>query len=178
MCRTCPSGCNKCTDSSTCTECRPGTLENSGLCYACGESCLECTDASTCTKCLRGYVNNGGSCQKSCADGCANCDESDPLVCLDCKPGYSLTSTNTCNKCSRKCSGSCDPENITACTSCSVGYQLIQDDCVKCADYCTSCLGDNCLSCLPGYTLSTITASKTEKDICVIKCSLPCANCT
>ncbi len=85
----------------------------------CNSTCSSCSGSNlTCTECQPGLSFFDGSC-KNCTKNCIKCNS---LVCIVCRPGFSINVTNgKCTQCLAKCS-LCDANDITICISCSNGF--------------------------------------------------------
>ena len=55
LCTSCPTGCDECSDASTCTTCSKGYYLVTTTCTACPNNCLECETPTVCINCIPGY---------------------------------------------------------------------------------------------------------------------------
>ena len=129
----------------------------SNSCKSCSSGCAKCSTSNICAKCELGYkVATNGSCIviscpigtfldsgtykcKNCHSSCETCS-SDGTKCLTCQAGYSLGDT-ICLKCGDRqvksgdtcvdCSDACmECTSSATCTRCSVGADLLNGKCV------------------------------------------------
>eukprot|EP00828_Plagiopyla_frontata_P040220 TRINITY_DN538_c0_g1_i2.p1 TRINITY_DN538_c0_g1~~TRINITY_DN538_c0_g1_i2.p1 ORF type:complete len:1831 (+),score=273.59 TRINITY_DN538_c0_g1_i2:3-5495(+) len=122
-------------------QCKDGFFEANNACRQCHYSCLTCSgpllsECLTCAstqyrqlnanncKCEQGYYDNGTALCLTCPD--TNCLECSTANCTVCKPGYQLTSNNTCLGCHYSCK-TCSGPNENQCTSCDLNNYQIPD---------------------------------------------------
>lgn len=158
FCRSCPSGCNQCSDENTCTvcdpgwyldtffagtkklcvsKCQPGYYPNNATmsCQQCLTGCSNCDNSTHCAKCTKGMVLNVGAVTTTCLDTCPD--------------GYYSDAQNTCKACISGCKRC---HNNYTCDECNVGNFLLEDvkSCV--ASVCPQgyfVSSSNCLMCRP-----------------------------
>ncbi|XP_011405480.2 PREDICTED: furin-1-like [Amphimedon queenslandica] len=170
-CIDCPKYCTKCTDDSTCQECKLGAYKlPSGLCNS------TCTDSTI-------FVNN--SCQ-ACHVSCMTCDGLGDDDCTSChQPQYRLVNGQCvfhpncssgqyfehrvlgCKSCHGSCL-ECSGRKESDCTSCSPSKVFREGSCIDKADFCST--GEyysestgSCAVCPPG-------CSSCINDLTCLKC--------
>lgn len=111
----CPDSCSSCTDTETCTGCRPGFFLSGTQCLPCDSNCLTCIDNAE--KCL--------SCQPdefleitTCVNQCSNKYYPDVDTCRDCH--------STC--------ATCTGPAKTECVDCINVHIYFEGICQNCAD--------------------------------------------
>uniref|UniRef100_A0A8B9LCK8 Proprotein convertase subtilisin/kexin type 5 n=1 Tax=Astyanax mexicanus TaxID=7994 RepID=A0A8B9LCK8_ASTMX len=118
---TCPAGFYGNSTSGHCEDCLPGCelCREAHLCLKCrtGKAQLFLQNGSCVTQCQRGYPD-GGEC-RSCAQGCASCEERSNN-CLTCEQPYLLFKHTCVEQC---------PEN----------YYVKDEECESCPHSCTHC---------------------------------------
>lgn len=132
ICRRCPENCKKCTSSSVCTECKPGTSLQVNKCQ------MTC-DAGT-------YYNGHRRTCEPCHRACATCAGTGIEACTKCADGYILEDWRCVSTCS---SGYYLSEQTS-------DSGQVQRSCKKCDHSCYECLGPgerNCSTCVSGYNL-------------------------
>ena len=166
-CATCPSTCDNCSNTLTCTSCPPGAsltrhgscvrscLPNTGkdhsVCYGdhCHQSCLTCfgPESINCNSCYEGLLLADNSCVQKC-------------------PTHSFRSDLTCRICHSNCE-SCHGPTENDCDTCPPNKQLSDHSCAtycpngtysqegmchRCMADCSSCLSqESCIICRSGY---------------------------
>ena len=160
-CLSCPEGCDKCSDSDTCTACSSGYYMNEGgNCVRCKvNGCAKCNSHYECETCMSGYFRvNSSSCQY-CGYLCDTC--ASPTTCATCRNDtyygtYFSTKDKTCQYCPDGCVA-CDSSGN--CKKCRDGYVLNgKKKCVTCSSIdsaCKSCdaTQTTCTECNSGYYL-------------------------
>ncbi len=132
QCLACISGCDTCSNSTTCQKCSSWAVLNStsNKCVSCWSTsvipnCQFCTSTTNCTKCMGGYYINSSKKCSPCTD-IANCTQcSNSSTCTLCASGYFLNSSNSCSPCSISNCSICN--NDGTCTICNQGYTLSED---------------------------------------------------
>ncbi|CAD5126277.1 DgyrCDS14434 [Dimorphilus gyrociliatus] len=150
LCSTAISGCKKCVDKDTCTECisKAYALSSSKKCEKCSSihsACVEC-DASNginkCKTCKSDYYLKDGSCS-ACPRNCDTCQETNNIVkCTKCKVDYSVVDPKRCDRCPENCLECQVSGSKLVCKSgrCASKYALNSDNlCSKCPDNCNAC---------------------------------------
>ncbi|CAD5111539.1 DgyrCDS842 [Dimorphilus gyrociliatus] len=150
LCSTAISGCNKCSDKDTCTECmsKAYALTTSNKCETCSSihsACTEC-DASSgtnkCKTCKSGYYLKDDSCSV-CPRNCDTCEETNSIVkCTKCKVDYTVVDLKSCDRCPDNCLECEVSGSKLVCKSgrCASKYALNSDNlCSKCPDNCKAC---------------------------------------
>lgn len=87
----------------------------------CLSNCRGCSSQANavCVSCGQGFFVNQNQVCQACTPFCLTCTS---LGCNTCNPGYTLTSTFTCQpNCKSPCA-TCSSSNIRSCTSCLAGY--------------------------------------------------------
>jgi hypothetical protein len=166
----CPSDCQACSDSLTCTTCNSGFTIAMGNCTKnnCTRAhCALCAADQTCAVCDAYSTLSNGSCVVSCsAAHCSLClqGSSECEVCAD---GYSLNAWN--NECIPSPISGCQKvvdfsQRSFFCAQCSSGLTPSADQltCVSnCSvSNCLTCSGATCSGCRPGYQIQGQTCSK------------------
>ncbi|CAL8278916.1 unnamed protein product [Merluccius merluccius] len=137
-CRKCSENCLKCTSSSICTECKPGTslqgnrcqtscglgfyLDNQdNTCRPCHEACATCAGggAEACDQCAQGFLMEEWRCVSSCTAGFYAVGGGGPEE----------TAKRTCRRCDASCV-TCAGPGGESCTSCSSGHSLREGACL------------------------------------------------
>lgn len=164
VCHPCNDKCKKCTDDTTCQECKvdfflsgsicqsicpTGTVEdrNTGRCEECGPNCSKCNESNhlSCTKCDNGFFLDDDKCVEVCRDGyyadkekgsCESCRSN----CLKCKDAV------ICDECKPNFSiikGKC-------CDLCPEFYTKFENKCLKCetATNCLKCCSKDVKKCI------------------------------
>ncbi|KAL6096710.1 pcsk5 [Pungitius sinensis] len=192
MCRRCNESCLRCTSSSICTECKPGTRlqgnrcqrsctpgfyhdEQDGTCQPCHKACATCAGAgvAACDGCAGGFLMEEWKCLSSCSAG-FYAEEPNPEM---------ADGRRTCRRCDASCLTCVGPSRGN-CSSCSSGHGLQEGACVVntvCADgeyqdaegkcracdaTCLKCTGprrEDCISCAPSRAL--------DAGLCVAECA-------
>ncbi|GAB1223499.1 hypothetical protein ENUP19_0149G0037 [Entamoeba nuttalli] len=156
-CSKCDDNCITCYGSSTyCMSCSSDTyLSSNRTCQSNKElngTCLQLlADGSGCGICNKGYYRNGKGCSK-CEDKCETCNQKDK--CTTCADGYFMNLIGECKSTTEVegCKGEIDKEY--GCRECSEGYYLINKECSKCKENCTTCSRKNeCNSCDDEFVL-------------------------
>ncbi|XP_030211551.1 proprotein convertase subtilisin/kexin type 5 [Gadus morhua] len=139
-CKKCSENCLKCTSSSICTECKPGTSLQGNRCQtSCGLGFYLDTEDNTCEPCDRACATCAGGGVEAC-DQCAAGYLMEEWRCVSsCSPGFYLvgaggpeetaSSQGTCRRCDPSC-GTCSGPVGDLCTSCSGGHSLHEGACV------------------------------------------------
>ncbi|GAB1226950.1 hypothetical protein ENUP19_0312G0002 [Entamoeba nuttalli] len=156
-CSGCDDNCKTCYGSSTyCMSCSSDKyLSSNRTCQSNEElngKCLQLlADGSGCGICNKGYYRNGKGCSK-CEDKCATCNQKDK--CTICADKYFMNLIGECKSIEdvEGCKGEIDKEY--GCRECSEGYYLINKECSKCKENCTTCSRKNeCNSCEDEFVL-------------------------
>ncbi|GAB1228111.1 hypothetical protein ENUP19_0374G0022 [Entamoeba nuttalli] len=156
-CLKCDYNCITCYGSSTyCMSCSNDTyLSSNRTCQSNKElngTCLQLlADGSGCGICNKGYYRNGKGCSK-CEEKCETCNQKDK--CTTCADGYFMNWIGECKSTTEVegCKGEIDKEY--GCRECSEGYYLINKECSKCKENCTTCSTKNeCNSCKDEFVL-------------------------
>lgn len=121
-------------------------------------SCLVCGNGPVCLSCMSGYYLLNGTCTP-CVLPCSSC--SSATKCLSCENNTSLyiysDTANTCLNCNDSNIGiswcaTCSQNNITlpiSCLTCLPGYYLSSPSCLSCIEPCLTCNSSlNCQSCV------------------------------
>uniref|UniRef100_A0A8C6U283 Proprotein convertase subtilisin/kexin type 5b n=1 Tax=Neogobius melanostomus TaxID=47308 RepID=A0A8C6U283_9GOBI len=162
ICRRCPENCKKCTSSSICTECKPGTSLQ-------GNKCQMTCDAGT-------YYNGHRRTCEPCHRACATCAGTGIEACTKCAEGYILEDWRCVSTCS---------------SGYFLSEQSLDNGAVQRCDHsCYECLGPgerNCSMCVTGYNLesgacvvSTICKDgeyTSDKGFCHL-CDATCLQCS
>ncbi|GAB1228268.1 hypothetical protein ENUP19_0389G0001 [Entamoeba nuttalli] len=182
-CSKCDDNCITCYGSSTyCMSCSNDKyLSSNRTCQSNEElngKCLQLlADGSGCGICNKGYYRNGKGCSK-CEDKCATCNQKDK--CTTCADKYFMNLIGECKSIEdvEGCKGEIDKEY--GCRECSEGYYLINKECSKCKENCTTCSTKNeCNKCEDEFVLknneciyySNINKCKEAKNNKCQKCS-------
>ncbi|XP_056146386.1 proprotein convertase subtilisin/kexin type 5-like [Lampris incognitus] len=176
MCRKCSENCLKCTSSSICTECKPGTsLQGNrcqrscgpgfyhniqgNTCQPCHQACATCAGAGVeaCNQCAEGYLMEGWRCVSSCNAGFYAVEPNPEIA----------DGQRICRRCDASCL-TCVGPSMENCGSCSSGHSLQEGVCVVsnlcgdgefpdsngkcrvCDAMCVKCTGphsEDCISC-------------------------------
>ena len=169
LCKSCFSGCEKCSDSNSCEKCEDGFYKinenNKEKCVKCINNCAKCSDSTTCDKCIDKYFlpeDKGKSecfkcnyeesvkkCQYTDNDNkkvtCTNFElviEGNEKLCKTCEEGY-FSDGFSCNKCPHNCK---ECTGTYQCTKCSVGFYMNNLVNGSPCNRCSSQL-DNCAEC-------------------------------
>ena len=118
-CVSCPEGCQKCTDSTSCITCEVGHW-GTNCSYRCNSNCRDrsCSKDGQCNRgCEKGYY--GSTCSERCPEGCDSCLTKN--TCIACITGrFGSMCDQSCNlNCFRD---ACDRDNGTCLYGCDVGY--------------------------------------------------------
>uniref|UniRef100_A0AAQ4RA98 Proprotein convertase subtilisin/kexin type 5a n=1 Tax=Gasterosteus aculeatus aculeatus TaxID=481459 RepID=A0AAQ4RA98_GASAC len=138
MCRRCNESCLRCTSSSICTQCKPGTSlqgnrcqrsctpgfyhdEQDGTCQPCHKACASCAGAgvAACDGCAGGFLMEEWKCLSSCSAG-FYAEEPNPEI---------ADGQRTCRRCDASCLTCVGPSRGN-CSSCSSGHGLQEGACV------------------------------------------------
>nr|XP_040052772.1 proprotein convertase subtilisin/kexin type 5 isoform X2 [Gasterosteus aculeatus aculeatus] len=192
MCRRCNESCLRCTSSSICTQCKPGTSlqgnrcqrsctpgfyhdEQDGTCQPCHKACASCAGAgvAACDGCAGGFLMEEWKCLSSCSAG-FYAEEPNPEI---------ADGQRTCRRCDASCLTCVGPSRGN-CSSCSSGHGLQEGACVvntvckdgeyqdadrkcrACDATCLKCTGprrEDCISCAPSRAL--------DVGLCVAECA-------
>ncbi|GAB1225967.1 hypothetical protein ENUP19_0270G0001 [Entamoeba nuttalli] len=156
-CSKCDDNCKTCYGSSTyCMSCSNDKyLSSNRTCQSNKElngTCLQLlADGSGCGICNKGYYRSGKGCSK-CEDKCETCNQKDK--CTICADEYFMNWIGECKSIDEVegCKGEIDKEY--GCRECSEGYYLINKECSKCKENCTTCSTENeCNSCDDEFVL-------------------------
>ena len=149
FCQPCPLNCQKCQNSTTCTQCNANLYLYNGLCQSSCDAPVLFTNESS--------ISGFGHCYScSSIDQCILCGTSGCIQCPSLRYFLNSSGSGMCIPCSIGCL-SCD--NQTHCTNCSASFTLMNGTCFSgciCSGECTTCEGSNCdqcLSCNAGYYL-------------------------
>ena len=121
ICDTCPSLCNTCSNSTTCTSCPNGFYLNTGVCISCQPQCTACVSSTNCSSCSAPYFfeSSSYSCV-TCSGWCSQCNSASS--CLKCSSDYFL-SNSICVICNTNCT--CDGMNQVCLSNSSVNINLL-----------------------------------------------------
>uniref|UniRef100_A0A8C6TYA3 Proprotein convertase subtilisin/kexin type 5b n=1 Tax=Neogobius melanostomus TaxID=47308 RepID=A0A8C6TYA3_9GOBI len=168
ICRRCPENCKKCTSSSICTECKPGTSLQ-------GNKCQMTCDAGT-------YYNGHRRTCEPCHRACATCAGTGIEACTKCAEGYILEDW--------RCVSTCSSGYFLSEQSLDNGAYILMSVSCRCDHSCYECLGPgerNCSMCVTGYNLesgacvvSTICKDgeyTSDKGFCHL-CDATCLQCS
>lgn len=166
-------------DAAVCTQCSDRFYSSGAECLPCADNCQTCTSATSCTTFKENSRQvaifiDGVAKSTVCDPGCIKCSPTNPLICISCDNGYSLSTSGVCVACASKCK-TCGT-SPTACTSCYANAFYLLGDCLLCDtnSNCQTCLSSNratCVTCPYKHTLSG--------GVCrPINCSLNCLACT
>ncbi|XP_005061308.2 PREDICTED: proprotein convertase subtilisin/kexin type 5 isoform X3 [Ficedula albicollis] len=144
--------------------CPPGHYHLEHTCVPCPGHCEVCLNSSHCKRCFRGYYLAQNVCQKHscregeveypdsedcvpCSDGCQNCKQDDPRICITCIQNYYMYKQHCYKQCPentyrdesswqcRDCPSNCDSCDKDGCHSCQEGFYLSGGSCVdECGD--------------------------------------------
>lgn len=165
--------CTACSSDNFCSTCESGfRLSSTGQCYVCPASCTTCSADNVCNTCGADYSLVGTTCVECKVTNCLQCNTAN--VCASCSAGRVPDSTGACVlevACQtgyyKDTDGTCKPNcNIASCTACSApnvcsaceGSLTLSSDrksCVCPTSQCATCSAVRCLSCLPGYKLTS-----------------------
>ena len=168
-CQACSQGCTACSSQaqSSCTSCITGFYLANSSCLRCPGYCANCQSPSLCLQLKDGdgqalQCTDSGECfLVDCDQGCKQCSENNPGMCLECELGFYLSS-GLCRQCtaSSNCM-SCNASEPAQCTSCFPNTFLTVNQgvniCASCQFPCLTCALTNltsCLSCPRGYLLT------------------------
>lgn len=163
----CPNNCLACSNSTVCTLCIEGYSPNTqGVCLPCLSNCRGCSSQANavCVSCGQGFFVNSNQVCQACSSFCLTCSN---LGCNQCMPGYTLTSTFTCQpNCKTPCA-TCSASNSRACTSCLAGYTY--NPSTSSCNPITTCSG-GCVVCPFNYVLSNQQCLQCGNTACA-RCS-------
>ncbi|NXB01917.1 PCSK5 convertase, partial [Cnemophilus loriae] len=144
--------------------CPPGHYHLDHTCVPCPGHCEVCLNSSHCQRCFRGYYLTQNVCQKHscregevqdpdsedcipCSDGCQNCKQDDPRICITCIQNYYMYKQHCYKYCPgntyrdesswqcRDCPNNCNSCDKGGCDSCKEGFYLSDGTCVReCGD--------------------------------------------
>ena len=152
-CGRCPTNCQSCSDSSTCSKCLDKFYVSSGACLDCPAQCGACSSSTECLSCSDGghflgtdkltcstdcnpneYKEvNEKKCKPCSTSNCAVCSQSD--VCTTCENGF-FDNSGACDACPTLC-GTC--KSPSECLTCKDSANFLGTDQVTCSE---NCLGD------------------------------------
>lgn len=197
VCKTCPSGCAKCSNATVCERCAVSATNNTNgtcscpqsyffaveplrFCKRCKPYCLKCSDDNSCDTCLPGFVaGSNGECV--------------------CTRGKYVNSNLQCVPCINNCTVCSSEVNCTLCNSgyflqdqkcvtrCNLGYYISGVVCEKCQEGCAHCdRAGSCLICEAGrYAFNGLcyvncpSGSIAEvTNMTCLGCNSPCGTCT
>ncbi|KAM6984828.1 proprotein convertase subtilisin/kexin type 5 [Aplochiton taeniatus] len=191
-CRRCSENCLKCTSSSVCTECQPGTSLQGNRCQrSCGPGFFRDGQESTCQPCHLACATCAGAGMGACSQ-CAVGYLMEEWRCVSsCSVGFYPLETNPENPDGQRMCRRCDASCLTCvggsranCSSCAGGHMLQDGVCVvsdvckdgeyqdshgkchACDTTCLKCTGpqsEACISCLSSRAL--------DEGRCVAECS-------
>lgn len=167
-CKTCVTGCETCSDGSTCSACAAGywpVATSTTTCASCGSNCVTCASATTCTKCKTGFYAKAGACT-ACTGNCNTCDGAGPKCDSGkCKLKYKRAADGNCVSCDQTKPGFWwDATTTGSCTSC-------QSNCLTCQDK------TKCQTCVSGSTIKKTQGYYVSAGACK-SCNTNCAACT
>ncbi|CAD5126312.1 DgyrCDS14465 [Dimorphilus gyrociliatus] len=149
-CSTSITGCSKCSNKDTCTECisKSYALTTSKQCEKCSSvhtACLECeahSNTNKCSKCSIGYYLKDDSCSP-CPRNCHSCIETNNVVkCSKCMAEYTVVAREVCDKCPDNCL-ECEVSSgnlICKADKCKAKYTRNSNNlCSKCPEKCNKC---------------------------------------
>lgn len=126
-----------CSDTKTCTACKPGYFLSSGACLTCPSlpNCDTCYqfDAAQCIACSDGYYTDAGNCVQCPQIGCRTCTSS--TTCTAPQNGYYLVTditgaeTGSTLKCDGLCA-TCEYSGLN-CLTCQSGAKLLGTNCIS-----------------------------------------------
>lgn len=166
-----------------CTQCNPGyQFSSNNVCTLCNiTGCAQCDSNNSCSKCSPNYTPLGtnGLCASCNVSNCMGCSSDN--FCSKCNTPYSPSSSGQCI-CQLSSLANCAVcSTNTSCASCNSGYQLYLNpqtnnyQCNQCnSANCMACQLDSagniqCITCLPGYMLSS--------TFTCVACAFPCSQC-
>ncbi|KAM4634072.1 proprotein convertase subtilisin/kexin type 5 [Polymixia lowei] len=190
-CRKCSENCLKCTSSSICTECKPGTSlqgnrcqrscgpgfynEQENTCQPCHQACATCAGAGVeaCKQCSDGYLMEEWRCVPSCSAGFYAMEPNPELA----------DGQRMCRRCDASCLTCAGPSKVN-CSSCSSGHSLQEGVCVVstlCGDgeyqgsngQCRVC-DATCLRCTGPHSedcISCVSSRALDEGHCVAECA-------
>ncbi|TRZ25690.1 hypothetical protein HGM15179_001409 [Zosterops borbonicus] len=190
--------------------CPPGHYHVEHTCVPCPDHCEVCLNSSHCKRCFRGYYLTQNVCQKHscregevedpdsedcipCSDGCQNCKQDDPRICITCIQNYYMYKHHCYKHCPenthrdesswqcRDCPSNCDSCDKNGCNSCEKGFYLSDGTCVsECGDgffadvvsrECEPC-HRSCVTCV-GYSYKNCTGCKNSFQLSHGQCLNP-----
>ncbi|XP_021397203.2 proprotein convertase subtilisin/kexin type 5 isoform X2 [Lonchura striata] len=190
--------------------CPPGHYHLEHSCVPCPGHCEVCLNSSHCKRCFRGYYLTQNMCQKHscregevgdpdsedcipCSDGCQNCRQDDPRICITCIQNYYMYKQHCYKYCPentyrdesswqcRDCPSNCDSCDKDGCDSCAEGFYLSDGTCVsECGDgffadgvsrECEPC-HRSCVTCV-GYSYKDCTGCKNSFQLSNGQCLNP-----
>lgn len=156
-----------------CVICSTGFMLFQGNCIPCPVGCAQCNSLNLglCISCVPGYFFNAAS-QTCSSCNIANCYSCSILGCAQCRSGYTLSPTYTCQKiCNNPCS-SCSDTDPNSCLSCVAGYVFDNSSPQNCRPDFSCNSTKNCAICPVGYSIQPVSSTY----FCV-QCGPSCARC-
>ena len=134
-------------------------------------TCQDGNNINKCTTCWDGFYLENDTCSKGCPKNCFTC--SSLTNCSQCLSGYTTFKKESkiiCAPCMTSCR-TCAEGKPSTCLSCGNGFYLMNGTCKPCVTNCASCTEAGCLTCSPGFFM-------TSQQTCALNCILPCATCS
>ena len=183
-CKTCPTGCQTCTNGTQCLSCSIGWIKDSssGICVqSCGTSQFNNTSLNKCDNCDSSCL----TCSGAGSNACNSCRNGLLLTsqggCVTSCPSHTYNLSGFCSTCDSSCFN-CSGEHSNDCTSCNNGFFLtIQGECVEScpshtynsSGYCREC-DSSCLECSGSGSTTCTSCSNglilTSQGGCVGSC--------
>ncbi|KAL4491179.1 hypothetical protein ABPG73_013248 [Tetrahymena malaccensis] len=161
-CRTCNSGCQTCSNSTSCQTCLVSYYLLGNNCLPCDNTCYSCSGPGN-NQCIQCLNNNYFISQKLNNVCDSNCDLTQ---------GQYIDQSNPNQKYCKMCISNCKTcSNSTSCQTCMDNYFLSGNICQPCDNTCYSCSGpgnNQCIQCLN----NNYFISQKLNNVCDSNCDL------